>query len=144
MNGMEVHTAVEHRVGAIWVVLNNGGHGMVRHGETMALGAHLGACNFAHPIDVAAVATALGAQAFTAKTASEVRSALESALRTSDRPTVIDAHVDPDEVPVLLARRALAVARSLKTLPPPPPAAWSRWAAEAITDDEEKSEKEVE
>ncbi len=139
MNGMEVHTAVEHGVAAIWVVLNNGGHGMVRHGETMALGTHLGACNFAVPIDVAAIATGLGARAFTVRTPTELRAALDEALATRDRPSVIDAHVDADEVPVLLARRALAVARSLKTLPPPPPAGWSAWAAAAAAgqDDDE-------
>jgi acetolactate synthase I/II/III large subunit len=137
MNGMEVHTAVEHGVAAIWIVLNNGGHGMVRHGETMALGDHLGACNFATRLDVAAIAAGLGARTFTVRTTTEFRAAIDAALATAGRPSVIDVHVDPEEVPVLLARRALAVARSLKTLPPPPPVGWSVWARAAAADDDE-------
>jgi acetolactate synthase-1/2/3 large subunit len=142
MNGMEVHTAVEHGVAAIWVVLNDGGHGMVRHGETMALGAPLGACGFEKAIDVAGVASALGASSAVVRTAGQLRAAVEAALALTDRPTVIDVHVDPDEVPVLLARRALAVARSLHTLPPPPPASWSRWAAGPLIDADEGEEVE--
>jgi acetolactate synthase-1/2/3 large subunit len=140
MNGMEVHTAVEHGVAAIWVVLNDGGHGMVRHGETMALGHHLGACRFRTPLDVAAMANAIGARGFTVRTPAEARDALEEALAAQDRPSVIDARIDPDEVPVLLARRALAVARSLKTMPPPAPAEWSVWATAAVASEGEDEE----
>src|SRR5262249_24076204 len=44
MNGMEVHTAVEHDVPVIWIVLNNSGHGMIFHGERLLLGRPLDAC----------------------------------------------------------------------------------------------------
>lgn len=37
----------------VWVVLNNGGHGMVAQGDTLLLGGDLGFGNFRVPIDAA-------------------------------------------------------------------------------------------
>jgi acetolactate synthase-1/2/3 large subunit len=116
MNGMEVHTAVDHKIPVIWVVLNNHGHGMVYHGEKMILGEHLNACKFNVPIDVAALAFALGATSFKVDTPSDFRSALERAL-TINGPCVIDATIDAEEVPYLLARRASTVARLFEKMP---------------------------
>lgn len=38
MHGMEIHTAAEYHLPIIWVVLNNGGHGMVYNGEKLLNG----------------------------------------------------------------------------------------------------------
>jgi acetolactate synthase I/II/III large subunit len=112
MNGMEVHTAVEYKIPVIWVVLNNQGHGMVYHGEKLMLGYHLNACQFRVPLDVAALATAMGARAFRADTLDTFRAALEASVAT-DGPCVIDAQIDPEEVPQSLIRRARTVAASV-------------------------------
>lgn len=108
MNGMEVHTAVEHGAPVVWVVLNNRGHGMVYHGEKMLLGRHLNACHFKTPLDVAGMGQALGARSFRVDTPAAFRQALEEAL-TAGVPCVIDANVDPEEVPHSIARRARTV-----------------------------------
>ena len=118
MNGMEVHTAVNHDIDAIWVVLNNSGHGMVYHGERMVLDRHLNACIFEKPLDVAGLATAMGARAFVADSVHSFREAMRAALE-SKGPTVIDARIDPEEVPYLLARRARTVAKSFTDTMPP-------------------------
>lgn len=116
MNGMEVHTAVENRVPVIWVVLNNGGHGMVYHGERMVLGHDLGANRFRAPLDIAAMARAMGAAGVRVDSTAAFRRAFAEAL-TSGQPTVIDAVIDAEEVPQPLTHRARAVARSIQDMP---------------------------
>jgi len=116
MNGMEVHTAVEYDIPVVWVVLNNGGHGMVYHGERMVFGYDLGANKFRAPLDIAAMATAMGARGVRVDSASSFRRELEAALALGV-PTVIDAIVDPEEVPRPLTHRARAVARSIQDKP---------------------------
>jgi acetolactate synthase-1/2/3 large subunit len=110
MHGMEVHTAVERRVPAIWVVLNNSGHGMVAQGDTILRGADLGFGNFRVPIDAAALGRSLGANGYRVETPRELAEALNSALR-SDRPTVIDATIDPTVVPPTLEQRVRTLAQ---------------------------------
>jgi acetolactate synthase I/II/III large subunit len=108
MLGSEVHTAVEERLPVVWVVLNNGGHGMVHHGDKLMKGKDLGVSLFRTPIDCAGWATALGATGVRAETPAEFRSAIREALR-ADGPVVIDAVVDPTEVPPTLGRRVEAL-----------------------------------
>lgn len=116
MNGMEVHTAVEYGLPVIWVVLNNGGHGMVYHGERMLYGHDLKANRYQHPIDFKTLAESIGALGLQANTPRTFRAAFEKAL-AADRPTVIDATIDPEEVPEPLLHRARAVARSMDNQP---------------------------
>jgi len=115
MSGMEVHTAVDHGIPVVWVVLNDGGHGMVYHGEKMLLGHDLGACHFRVPLDIAGLAMAMGAGSYRVETLDAFRSALEEAL-LRDEPCVIDARIDPEEIPHSLARRARTVAASVDNM----------------------------
>ena len=110
MNGMEVHTAVELRLPVVWLVLNNGGHGMVYQGETLMKGESLGTSLFNTPIDAAALGIALGARGVRAASPGELRVALEQALR-ADGPTVIDALIDPNEMAPTLVSRAQTLAQ---------------------------------
>jgi len=105
MHGTEVHTAVEQALPIVWIVLNNGGHGMVHQGETITRGADLGTSMFGTPIDVAAMARSLGAKGVRIESPLELRRALEEALGESG-PTVIDAVIDGDEVAPTLLHRA--------------------------------------
>ncbi len=109
MHGMEVHTAVEQRIPAVWVVLNNGGHGMVHQGETIMRGKTFGTSLYRVPINAAGLARALGANGVRVETASDFRQALSQAL-VADGPTVIDAIVDPTEMAPTLVRRAKTLA----------------------------------
>jgi acetolactate synthase-1/2/3 large subunit len=117
MSGTEVHTAVDHRIPVVWVVLSDGGHGMVKHGERMLLGEDLGACRYRVPLDIGGMAKAMGAASFVADSPRTFRDAIRCAL-AAPTPSVIEAKIDPEEAPYLLARRAHAVAKALGGLPP--------------------------
>ncbi|HEY4036395.1 MAG TPA: thiamine pyrophosphate-binding protein [Ktedonobacteraceae bacterium] len=104
MNGMEVHTAADYQIPVIWIVLNNGGHGMVYNGETLLCGRSF-ATVFHKPLDVSTIARGLGAQAFKATNMQEFEDSLRQALEARE-PCVIDALVDLEEIPRSLQRRA--------------------------------------
>ncbi len=104
MNGMEVHTAADYHIPVIWIVLNNGAHGMVYNGETLLFGkSH--ATVFQKPLDVSTIARGLGAQAFKITNLKEFEDGLRWALEAQE-PCVIDALVDLEEIPRSLQRRA--------------------------------------
>ena len=98
MNGMEVHTAVELNLPVVWVVLNNGGHGMIYHGERMQFGGKFTTSVYNAPLDVAEIARGLGAIAYRATKPGEVRSSVSVALK-SGRPAVVEVMVDLKEAP---------------------------------------------
>lgn len=105
MNGMEVRTAVEWELPVTWIVLNNGGYGMLNQVEEMIHGQRVSNSLFRQPIDVAAVAEGLGADSRIV----ESRAAFTESLRTalaSRRPWVIDARIDPGDMPAALQKRA--------------------------------------
>jgi len=104
MNGMEVHTAVDYNMPVIWIVLNNGGHGMVYNGETLLLGRSYMA-TFRKPLDISTIARGLGAQTFTVTNIKEFQDSLCQALE-AQQPCVINALVDLEEIPPSLQRRA--------------------------------------
>jgi acetolactate synthase I/II/III large subunit len=109
MNGIEVHTAVEERLPVVWVVLNNGGHGMVHQGDVLMKGRDLGVSLFRVPIDAAAFARSLGARGVRVSTPAAFRDALGEAL-TAEEPTVIDAVIDAAEAVPTLIRRVKSLA----------------------------------
>jgi len=98
MNGMEVHTAVDLNLPVVWLVLNNGGCGMIYHGERMLFGDKFSCSLYGKRLDIAGIAKGLGALSFQAKRPGEVKACLLAALK-SGRPCVIEAEVDLSEVP---------------------------------------------
>ncbi|MBK6880977.1 MAG: thiamine pyrophosphate-binding protein [Elusimicrobia bacterium] len=98
MNGLEVHTAVENDVPVVWVVLNNGGHGMVHLGETQQFQGRFNTSLFRRKLNVAQIADAVGALSFVVEKPGDTERALAAAL-AAKRPAVIDARVDPAAVP---------------------------------------------
>lgn len=113
MHGFEVHTAVEENLPVVWVVLNDGGHGMVRHGDTLMHGAPLGVSDFKRTIDVAAAAEAMGAHAEQVTTLKQFRVAADAALQRNG-PTVIDARIDRTEIPPSLIQRVETLSKMLQ------------------------------
>ena len=103
MNGMEVHTAVENDIPVIWVVLNNGGFGMVHLGETRQFKGKFNTGLFRRPLDIVKMAEALGALAFKAERPGEVEKFIRMGL-AADRPTVIDARIDANACPPAAVR----------------------------------------
>lgn len=103
MNGMEVHTAVENDAPVIWIVVNNGGHGMIYHGERAIYGGKFCSSVFRRPLDVAAIARGLGAEGFRVERPGELSAALRAA-RASRRPAVIDVLTEFGDPPPMGAR----------------------------------------
>lgn len=103
MNGMEVHTAVENGIPVIWVVQNNGGHGMVHLGETMQFKGKFHTALFEHTLDIVKIAEALGALAFKAERPGDVEKYVRMGL-AANRPTVIDARTDVNAFPPAAVR----------------------------------------
>ncbi|GHO63896.1 acetolactate synthase [Ktedonobacter sp. SOSP1-52] len=104
MHGMEIHTAAEYQLPIIWVVLNNGGHGMVYNGEKLLNGQSY-LTTFSTPLDVSAIAWGVGIDAFKAMNLAEFEGALHHALE-AQVPCVIEVMVDLEEVPRSLQQRA--------------------------------------
>ncbi|MBI4351629.1 MAG: thiamine pyrophosphate-binding protein [Elusimicrobia bacterium] len=98
MNGMEVHTAVDLELPVVWLVLNNGGCGMIYHGERMLFGDKFTCSLYGKRLDIAGIAKGLGALAFRAERPGEVKACLSEALK-SGRPCVIEAALDLFETP---------------------------------------------
>lgn len=98
MNGMEVHTAVDNDIPVIWLILNNGGHGMVHHGERIQFGGKFNTSIFNKRLNVAEIARGLGAESFEASKPGDVARCLALALKCG-RPAVIDAAIDVSEAP---------------------------------------------
>lgn len=99
--GLELHAAVEAGIGElVWVVLSNRGHGLVRAGTELLLGANHGveAGDFRACPDIAAIARALGAEAFLIEDPAALAPALQAAFRAG-RPALLDVRVDPTAVP---------------------------------------------
>jgi acetolactate synthase I/II/III large subunit len=103
MNGLEIHTAVEYQLPIIWIVLNNGGHGMVYSGEKLLNGKSYLSL-FKTPLDIRAIAQSLGARAFQVRNLQEFDESLRSAFELQE-PCVIDAVVDLEEIPRSLQLR---------------------------------------
>lgn len=114
MHGLEVHTAVELGLAVVWIVLNDAGYGMIKHGERLLLGDDLGACQFRTPLDVRGLGEAMGARALRVTSRAELRVALREA-RATRGPCVIDAIVDPAVAPSSLVRRARDVGATLRS-----------------------------
>ncbi len=108
MNGQEISAAVAEELTVIFVVLNDGGLGMVRHGQRLAKAEQIG-CDMP-PTDFAALARAMGAQGFTIRSPEDLTSLLIDDICSHKGPTLLDVHVDREQVPPMNVRiRALAI-----------------------------------
>ena len=103
MNGMEVHTAVEYGAPVIWVVVNNGGHGMIYHGERALYGGKFHSSIFRQPLDVAALARGLGATAVRVEWPGQLAEAM-AAAQVARAPSVIDVLTQLGDAPPMGAR----------------------------------------
>lgn len=111
MTGFELHTAVEHGLPIVVVVLNDSGHGMVELGSEFQFGpGRVPNARFSRRIDAAAFARSIGADASSATTCAEFEAALRHAwtsVPSTRVPHVIDVHVDPSAVPPFGSRMKL-------------------------------------
>jgi len=96
----EINTAVEYRVPAIWVVLNNSGYQMCEKG--MGFGPTEKHARF-RQCDFVRVARGMGARAAAVRREPELEPALRRAL-SDGGPFLVDVLVDPDETPPFESR----------------------------------------
>jgi acetolactate synthase-1/2/3 large subunit len=104
MTGLEIHTAVEHDLPVVWIVLNDSGFGMVDQGESLIKGRRISPSRYRQPINAAAVAQAVGATAFRVDAPDEFEVAVREAVRLR-RPCLVDVRIDATEVPGTLRMR---------------------------------------
>jgi acetolactate synthase-1/2/3 large subunit len=98
LSAIELDTAARHHLGAVVVVVNNGGWGDVRHEQRMWYGedADKGAVLSTMRYDL--LAEAVGGQGERVTEPDQLRPALERALQASEQgaPAVVDVATDPD------------------------------------------------
>ncbi|GHO46923.1 thiamine pyrophosphate-binding protein [Ktedonospora formicarum] len=106
MHGLEVHTAAEYNVPVTWVVLNNGGHGMVQNGEKLLKGTSY-LTTFQEPLQVGAIARNLGVHACVVSTLADFEASLRQSLQLNAQglPSLIEVSVDLNQIPRSLQRR---------------------------------------
>lgn len=102
MNGLELSVAVAERLNLVFVVLNDQALGMVKHGQRLAGAERIGF--ELPPTDFAAIARALGAAAYTVRSPADLAALDMDAICNRAGPTLIDAHIDPEEVPPMSLR----------------------------------------
>jgi acetolactate synthase-1/2/3 large subunit len=96
MNSQELATCYQHGLPVKTVILNNGGHGMVRQWQEIIYGGRFCAIDLGASPDFVKLAEAYGCAGIRASKPSEVVPALEKALATPG-PVVVDVWVDREE-----------------------------------------------
>lgn len=102
MSGQEISVAVAEQLCVIFVVLNDCALGMVKHGQRLGGAEEIG---FAlPPTDFAALSRALGGRGHTIHSPADMAALDIKALCNYPGPTVLDVHIDPEEVPPMNSR----------------------------------------
>jgi acetolactate synthase-1/2/3 large subunit len=96
MNSQELATVVENQMPIKTVIINNGGHGMVRQWQDVIYGGRFQSIDLSASPDFVKLAEAYGAVGIRASKPNEVVPALEKAFATPG-PVVVDVVVDRDE-----------------------------------------------
>ena len=101
MNGMELVTAAEYGVRVIWIVENNNMHGITWHGSKL-VGARvpLASVRYKRPLEVAAIARAMGLAAWVVDGPGQIQNAVKEALQHAG-PSLIEVRVDGNIAPPL-------------------------------------------
>lgn len=102
MNGQEISVAVAERLTVIFVVLNDQALGMVKHGQRLAGAERIGF--ELPPTDFAAMARAMGAEAHVIHSPEDMAGLDIDAICARRGPTLLDVHIDGEEVPPMKLR----------------------------------------
>ncbi|MBF0545349.1 MAG: thiamine pyrophosphate-binding protein [Candidatus Riflebacteria bacterium] len=111
MHGLEVATAVNYDIPVIWVVLNDSRMNMIYQGEQLQNKKGLENYCF-RPLNIAKIAEGMGALGIRVEKPDEIISAINTAI-SSNRPTVLDVIIDPDEISPI-KERILAIQKFMK------------------------------
>jgi acetolactate synthase-1/2/3 large subunit len=94
MNGMELLTAAEYDVPVVWIVENNNMHGITWHGSKLVGRRQpLDAVRYRRPLEIAAIARAMGLHAWIVDTPGQMQRVVREALERGG-PTIIEVRVD--------------------------------------------------
>lgn len=110
MNGQEITVAAELGLPVLYVVLNDGALGMVKHGQRLAGAEPIG---FELPkVDFAAMAAAMGIPGHVVRSSKDLDALDFDALLSRQGPTLLDVRIDGEEVPPMnLRMRTLGTGR---------------------------------
>lgn len=98
MSSQELSVAIQHQLPVVFVILNDSALGMVKHGQGMGTGEAIG---FELPsIDFCQIAIAMGAAGVTVRTVDD----FENIQMPHTGPLLIDAYIDPEQLPPMGAR----------------------------------------
>ncbi|MDH5181825.1 MAG: thiamine pyrophosphate-binding protein [Gammaproteobacteria bacterium] len=102
MNGQEFTVAIAESLPVVFIILNDHGYGMVKHGQRMAQAEPIG---FALPqINFARLAEAMGAAAYRVENYLDLYELDLDEICRSQTPCLIDVCIDPEAVPPIGAR----------------------------------------
>ena len=102
MNGQELTVAVQERLPVIFVILNDGALGMIKHGQRLAQAEPIG---YRLPeIDYCKYADAMDVAAYCIRSARDLQALDIETLCSRAGPTLLDVRIDPEEVPPIHAR----------------------------------------
>ncbi|RKZ93746.1 MAG: thiamine pyrophosphate-binding protein [Candidatus Parabeggiatoa sp. nov. 1] len=97
MSGQEITVAIAEQLPVVFVILNDQALGMVKHGQRLTGAEPVG--YEIPPVDFCQMAKAMGANAYTIKHPNDFDKIDFEAICSCIRPTLLDIHVDPEEVP---------------------------------------------
>ena len=102
MSSQEITVAIQLKLPVIFILLNDSSLGMVKHGQRMGKGEAIG---FELPdVDYAAIATSLGALAYTVYAPQDFDLINIDEILKAGIPTLINVYIDPEEPPPMVAR----------------------------------------
>lgn len=97
MSGQEITVAVERQLPVLFVVLNDRGYGLIRHGHRIAGKEDV---DFSiPPVDFAMMGRAAGAEAYTIRSMKDFDALDWQALADRQGPTLLEVMIDPEEKP---------------------------------------------
>ena len=96
MNGQELATAVHHKLGVIFIIVNNGIYGTIRMHQERDYPGRVHGTTFTNP-DFAALARAYGAHGETVTETAQFAQALERSL-AAGKPALIEVVIDPNAI----------------------------------------------
>jgi acetolactate synthase-1/2/3 large subunit len=109
MSGQEITVAVQHELCVIFIILNDGALGTVKHGQRLAHAERIG--YELPPIDYAALAVALGVEAYRVRTPADLQAIDINRLCRRRAPVLIDVYIDGEETPPLYERMDMLAAQ---------------------------------
>jgi len=102
MNGQEMTVALQENLSIVFIVLNDGALGMVKHGQILTGARRIG---YELPeVDFAAFAKSMGVRSFHVSCPQDLDNILIDELLLESGPTLLDVNIDKDQIPPISTR----------------------------------------